>query len=107
MSRWDNFTFSIGARLARNEIRGFINEPNAEYRINGAYIGSEKQHLDNTTFIQHDAPNTKSREIYKGILFDEAHGVFQGKILVDICSRRNFGGCFFQGKIFVDMFQEK
>ncbi len=81
-SKYDNFTFSIGARLARNEIRGFINEPNAEYRINGAYIGSEKQHLDNTTFIQHDAPNTKSREIYKGILFDEAHGVFQGKILV-------------------------
>ena len=79
---YDNFVLSLGARLARNEIRGTIDGARVEYRINGAYMASGKQHLDNTTFIDHAAAGSRSREVYKGVLAGSSRGVFQGKILV-------------------------
>ena len=79
---YDNFVLSLGARLARNEIRGTINGARVEYRINGAYMAAGSQHLDNTTFIDHAAAGSRSREVYKGVLAGSSRGVFQGKILV-------------------------
>ncbi len=79
---YDNFVLSLGARLARNEIRGEITGARVEYRINGAYMASGSQHLDNTTFIDHAAAGSRSREVYKGVLAGSSRGVFQGKILV-------------------------
>lgn len=79
---YDNFVLSIGGRLARNEIRGRIAGGNVEYRVNGAYMGAGSQHIDNTTFIEHAAAGSRSREVYKGVLAGSARGVFQGKILV-------------------------
>jgi Fe-S cluster assembly protein SufD len=79
---YDNFVLSLGARLARNEIRGIINGARVEYRVNGAYMASGSQHLDNTTFIDHAAAGSRSREVYKGVLAGSSRGVFQGKILV-------------------------
>lgn len=79
---YDNFVLSLGARLARNEIRGEITGARVEYRINGAYMASGSRHLDNTTFIDHAAAGSRSREVYKGVLADASRGVFQGKILV-------------------------
>jgi Fe-S cluster assembly protein SufD len=38
--------------------------------------------LDNTTFIDHAAAGSRSREVYKGVLAGSSRGVFQGKILV-------------------------
>jgi Fe-S cluster assembly protein SufD len=38
--------------------------------------------MDNTTDIRHAAPETTSSETYKGVLDDQAHGVFQGRITV-------------------------
>ncbi|MBM85819.1 MAG: Fe-S cluster assembly protein SufD [Rhodospirillaceae bacterium] len=79
---YDSFVLSTGARMARNEIRGTITGGKAEYRINGAYMGNGEQHLDNTTFVDHAAAGSRSREIYKGVLAGASRGVFQGKILV-------------------------
>jgi Fe-S cluster assembly protein SufD len=41
-----------------------------------------RQHVDNTTVIDHACPQTTSRELYKGVLDGEARAVFQGKIVV-------------------------
>ena len=41
-----------------------------------------KQHIDNQTFVDHAYPNCNSNELYKGILTDNAKGVFNGKIMV-------------------------
>ncbi len=80
-SHYDGFVLQTGARLARNEVRAHLGE-RVECRLNGAYLGRGDQHIDNTTFIDHTAPNSNSSEIYKGVLDDRARGVFQGKILV-------------------------
>jgi len=78
---YDGFVLQTGARLARNEVRVQLGD-RVECRLNGAYLGRGDQHIDNTTFIDHTAPNSTSREVYKGVLDDRARGVFQGKILV-------------------------
>jgi Fe-S cluster assembly protein SufD len=38
--------------------------------------------IDNTTAIDHLAPDTSSRETYKGVLDENSRGVFQGRIQV-------------------------
>lgn len=81
-STYDNFALSTGSRLARNEVRATLAGRHIEYRVNGGYLACGDQHLDTTTFIDHAEPDCASHELYKGVLAERAHGVFQGKILV-------------------------
>ena len=87
---YDGFVLQIGAKLARNEVRSLLGE-RVECRLNGAYLGRGEQHIDNTTFIDHAAPNSSSREVYKGVLDGSSRGVFQGKILVRKDSQKTDG----------------
>lgn len=87
---YDGFVLQVGAKLARNEIRSLLGE-RVECRLNGAYLACGEQHIDNTTFIDHAAPNSSSREVYKGVLDETARGVFQGKILVRKDSQKTDG----------------
>ena len=88
---YDSFVLSMGARLARHEIRGRIGGAHVEYRVNGAYMATGSQHIDNTTFIEHAAPGSRSREVYKGVLAGASRGVFQGKILVQPIAQKTDG----------------
>jgi Fe-S cluster assembly protein SufD len=81
-STYDGFVFQSGGLLARNEIHASLDGENIECRVNGAYLGAGKQHIDNTAFIDHMKPSSRSREVCKGVLDDESRAVFQGKILV-------------------------
>ena len=81
-STYDNFALSTGAKLARNEIRGTLAGERIDYAVNGGYLAAGDQHLDTTTFIDHAEPHCASHELYKGVLAERAHGVFQGKIMV-------------------------
>ena len=53
-----------------------------ECTLNGLYLASGRQHIDNHTVIDHAKPHCTSHELYKGILDGQAHGVFNGKIFV-------------------------
>jgi len=80
-----NFTthyVALGGNLVRNEVRVRFAGRNAEATVNGLYLAAGKQHLDNYTVIDHAVPNCASHELYKGVLADQAHGVFNGKIFV-------------------------
>lgn len=79
---YDSFVLQTGARLARNEIAATLGGSNIDCRLSGAYLGRGKQHLDNTTLVDHAEPDSYSNEHYKGVLDGNAHGVFQGKIVV-------------------------
>jgi Fe-S cluster assembly protein SufD len=81
-SQYESFVLQIGGRLARHEIHAHIGGRRVECRLGGAYLLRGEQHADNTTFIDHAAPESVSRELYKGVLDGTARGVFQGKILV-------------------------
>lgn len=88
---YDSFILSTGAELARNEIYAKLAGSGTECRLSGAYLGRGSQHLDTTTLIDHAVPDCTSREVYKGVLDDAAHGVFQGKIIVRPDAQRTDG----------------
>jgi Fe-S cluster assembly protein SufD len=51
--------------------------------MHGLYIAGGSQLLDNHTAVYHSQPHCNSNQLYKGILGGKAHGVFNGKILVE------------------------
>jgi Fe-S cluster assembly protein SufD len=84
-SRGSAFTqhnLAIGAQLARTDLNTLFAGEGGECTLNGLFVGSGTQHLDNHTRIDHAQPHCSSRELYKGILDGKARGVFHGTILV-------------------------
>ena len=72
----------LGGGLVRNNVHPVLNGEGGECLINGLFIGSGKQHLDNYMLVEHAKPHCESRQFYNGILDGQAHGVFHGRIIV-------------------------
>jgi Fe-S cluster assembly protein SufD len=81
-AHYDGFGMTLGARLSRNEVAVRLDGQGARCHLNGAYMMRGRQHCDNTTVIEHVVPHTSCREVFKGVLDDEARAVFQGRIVV-------------------------
>ena len=81
-SHFVSFSFASGAALSRTNIYTVLDGPGAGATLNGLYLASGTQHVDHQTRIEHAEPNCFSREIYKGILDDASHAVFNGKVFV-------------------------
>jgi len=81
-SRYRGHAISLGGSLTRNDVVALLDGTGADCELNGFYVASGAQHVDNHTTIDHARPHGTSREYYKGVLQDRAHGVFAGKIVV-------------------------
>ncbi|MBW2256141.1 MAG: Fe-S cluster assembly protein SufD [Deltaproteobacteria bacterium] len=81
-SRFTSFSLAVGARLSRTVIHTVLDGPGTECALNGLYLGRDRQHVDHTTLVEHRSPHGTSRELYKGILDDQARGVFTGMVKV-------------------------
>lgn len=81
-SIFTSITLSWGGSVTRNNLNSYMNGEGIECNFKGLYFLTGKQHADNHTLADHANPNCNSNELYKGILADEADGVFNGKILV-------------------------
>jgi Fe-S cluster assembly protein SufD len=88
---YESFTLSIGGRLSRNEVLVQLEGSGAYAGVHGGYLMRGNEHCDNTTVIEHLAPNTISREIFKGVLDDQSRAVFQGRIVVHKDAQRTDG----------------
>jgi len=75
-------TFAVGGLLARNETHVVLNGEGASITLDGLFVGTGNQHLDNRTVIDHVQPHCESVELYKGVLDQNARGVFDGLIIV-------------------------
>lgn len=81
-SRFNSMAISLGGALSRNEIRTVLDAEGAECALNGLYMVTGRQHVDNQTSIDHAKPHGTSSELYKGILSGQSKGVFNGRIIV-------------------------
>ena len=72
----------LGGGLVRNNVHPVLAGYGGECLINGLFIGSGRQHLDNYMLVEHRSPHCASRQFYNGILDDRSHGVFHGRIIV-------------------------
>jgi Fe-S cluster assembly protein SufD len=80
--RFSSLSISLGSALSRNEVKTVLDDEGAECELNGFFMVTGRQHVDNQTSIDHAKPHGTSNELYKGILDGSAKGVFNGKIIV-------------------------
>ena len=81
-SNFETVSFQAGGGLVRVDNEVMLAELGSSATINGLYITSGDQHIDNMINIDHAAPHTTSRLYYKGILDDHSHAVFGGTVFV-------------------------
>jgi Fe-S cluster assembly protein SufD len=81
-STYSSYALDLGGKLVRNNLSSILKDSGTTTNFYGLYVGVNKQHIDNQTFIDHAYPHCDSNELYKGILMDKAQGVFNGKIMV-------------------------
>lgn len=82
-SFYNNVCFNFGAKQSRIFLASQLDEEYASTALHGLYKLSQDQHHDTLAKIHHKAPNTFGDQLYKGIIADEAKGIFTGKILVE------------------------
>ncbi|MCB2206975.1 MAG: Fe-S cluster assembly protein SufD [Bacteroidetes bacterium] len=73
---------SLNGGKIRNELHVDLMGEYAEADLNGVYLMDKQQHIDNQVFVNHAKPNCYSNELFKGVLDEEASGIFNGYIFV-------------------------
>lgn len=81
-SRSHAHSFSLGAQVARTNIRTHLAGPGLECVLNGLYVTKGSQIADHHMVVDHAEPHCASHEYFNGILDDQSRGVFHGRILV-------------------------
>ena len=81
-ARFNAFTFTAGGAVVRNQLFLKFDGEDTVANIRGATLIKGHQHADTTLLATHIARNCQSREVFKSVLDGEAHGVFQGRIVV-------------------------
>ncbi|MDY5969040.1 MAG: Fe-S cluster assembly protein SufD [Bacteroidales bacterium] len=73
-------TFNGGHIRNHTEIRMAGEQGHAE--AHGLYLIDKNQRAENYVYVEHNAPNCVSHELFKGIVDDSAHAGFSGHVLV-------------------------
>ncbi|MDE2228277.1 MAG: Fe-S cluster assembly protein SufD [Alphaproteobacteria bacterium] len=79
-ARYESFTLSLGGRLARNETHLKLDGEGAACGLFGATLLRGEQEGTIATVVDHAAPGCTTREYFKSVADDRAHGVFLGTI---------------------------
>jgi Fe-S cluster assembly protein SufD len=81
-ARFNTFSFISGGAVVRNQLFLRLDGEGTVAGIRGASLLKDRQHVDTTLFADHIARDCQSRQMFKSVLDNEAHGVFQGRIIV-------------------------
>jgi Fe-S cluster assembly protein SufD len=79
-AHYRSFVLTLGGRLSRQDMLVRFDGEGAELGLDGAYLLRGEQEATNATFVDHAAPGCTTRELFKGVVADRAHGVFLGSI---------------------------
>lgn len=89
---YTNFIFHLNGKLSRRNLDIKLMEPGSHGESFNLFLISEKEHSDINTIINHEAPDTTSNQIAKGILGGESKGIFTGKIFIHPKAQRVSSG---------------
>ena len=81
-SSFSSDMFALGAEIARHEVRVNLEGEGANVTLDGLYMPRGNQQHDNPVLVVHSAPRGTSRQLYKGVVDEHGHGVFNGHIVV-------------------------
>jgi len=81
-AKFNLFNMTAGGALSRYQ--GFLTMAGegSELNVNGVNLLKGTQHGDTTLVVDHAVPHCTSREVFRAVLDDRAHSVFQGRIIV-------------------------
>ena len=74
------FTLAQGSRLKRIDYQVNHRGAGADLNLQGIYLPRNNQVVDYHTNVQHCVPHCTTNEIFRGIIADSAHAVFNGRI---------------------------
>ncbi|MEZ4703921.1 MAG: Fe-S cluster assembly protein SufD [Bdellovibrionota bacterium] len=77
-----SFSFSRGAAFARNDVDIVLDGIQSHGDMFGLYSNVDHQYVDHRTCMDHRVAHCTSKELYKGVLADQSHAVFEGRIKV-------------------------
>jgi Fe-S cluster assembly protein SufD len=81
-ARYAHASVQGGAALARHELHVEFAGSNAEVDVQGLVLAHGSAHLDHTLFLHHAVPDCRSNQLFKHVVDDHGHAVFQGGIRV-------------------------
>lgn len=90
-AKLNSFGLTQGAAVSRYQ--GFITfaGEGSELSTNGVNLLGGRRHGDTTLVVDHTVPNCVSREVFRAVLDDQSHSVFQGRIIVRQIAQKTDG----------------
>lgn len=81
-AHFNTFGLTSGAAVSRYQATIAFAGEGSKVETNGVNLLKARQHADTTLLMDHAVPNCTSREVFRAVLDDSAHSVFQGRIIV-------------------------
>jgi Fe-S cluster assembly protein SufD len=81
-AHFNTFGMTSGSNVSRYQATIAFAGEGSRVETNGVNLLNGRQHADTTLFLDHAVPNCASREIFRAVVDDRGHSVFQGRIIV-------------------------
>ncbi len=81
-SELEIYMLNTSGKLVRSEINVVVSGENSSLNIRGINLVGNDNHVDVTTVLKHNVPNTTSSQVFRNVATDRGNGVFQGQIQV-------------------------
>lgn len=79
---FSHMSLQLGAEISRTELINSFTGEQARIELRGVYLGRVRQSHDIFTRINHDRPNCRSMQLFRGVLDEGGKSAFQGKVVV-------------------------
>jgi Fe-S cluster assembly protein SufD len=81
-AHFNTFGMTSGSGVSRYQATIAFDGEGSKVETNGVNLLNGRQHADTTLFMDHAVSNCSSREIFRAVVDDRGHSVFQGRIIV-------------------------
>ncbi len=81
-AHFNTFGMTSGANVSRYQPVIVFAGEGSRVEANGVNLLNGRQHADTTLLLDHAVPNCTSREIFRSVVDQRGHSVFQGRIVV-------------------------
>jgi Fe-S cluster assembly protein SufD len=81
-AHFNTFGMTSGSGVSRYQAVIAVAGEGSHVETNGVNLLNGRQHADTTLLLDHAVPNCTSREVFRSVLDERGHSVFQGRIIV-------------------------
>ncbi len=81
-ARLKTFDFTFPGQWTRHNLQVNLKDTESEINMKGIYVNNKNYFSDHHTHINHWVEKTISSENYRGVLSDQAQGVFNGRVYI-------------------------